>query len=90
MALVFELELPAFDYLDPDPRGAPSQLAHAIRRFALLPGGEPRPGGATGGAGLPRTVYVGLALDGEPEFDSITGIYGLRALPIRYDGSAQR
>ena len=32
----------------------------------------------------------GLALDGEPEFDSITGIYGLRALPIRYDGSAQR
>ncbi|CAA9479433.1 MAG: putative cytochrome P450 hydroxylase, partial [uncultured Solirubrobacterales bacterium] len=42
----------------PDPRGAPSQLAHAIRLFALLPGGEPRPGGAARGAGLPRTVYV--------------------------------
>ena len=26
----------------------------------------------------------GLALDGEPEFDSINGIYGLRALPIRF------
>ena len=26
----------------------------------------------------------GLALDGEPQFDSITGIYGLRALPVRF------
>jgi cytochrome P450 len=25
-----------------------------------------------------------LELDGEPEFDSITGIYGLRALPVRF------
>jgi cytochrome P450 len=26
----------------------------------------------------------GLALDGEPEFDSINGIYGLERLPIRW------
>jgi cytochrome P450 len=26
----------------------------------------------------------GLALDGEPEFDAITGIYGLRSLPVRF------
>ena len=28
----------------------------------------------------------GLALDGEPEYGSIDGIYGLDALPIRWDG----
>jgi cytochrome P450 len=28
----------------------------------------------------------GLALDGEPEYGSIDGIYGLEALPIRWDG----
>ena len=27
----------------------------------------------------------GLALDGEPEFDSINGIYGLGALPVRFE-----
>ena len=27
----------------------------------------------------------GLALDGAPEFDSINGIYGLRALPVRFE-----
>ena len=27
----------------------------------------------------------GLALDGEPEYGSIDGIYGLDALPVRWD-----
>jgi cytochrome P450 len=26
----------------------------------------------------------GLVLDGEPQYDGITGIYGLRALPVRF------
>jgi cytochrome P450 len=34
-------------------------------------------------AHLPR-VMPGLALDGDPEFDSINGIYGLERLPIRW------
>jgi hypothetical protein len=29
----------------------------------------------------------GLALDGEPEFDSINGIYGLGALPVRFEAA---
>ena len=28
----------------------------------------------------------GLALDGDPEYGSIDGIYGLDALPVRWDG----
>lgn len=32
---------------------------------------------------LPR-AWPGLALDGEPEFDSINGIYGLERLPVRW------
>jgi cytochrome P450 len=31
------------------------------------------------------SAMPGLALDGEPEFDSINGIYGLERLPIRWD-----
>ena len=30
---------------------------------------------------------TGLALDGEPELDTITGIYGLHRLPVRWDGA---
>jgi cytochrome P450 len=36
---------------------------------------------------LPRAM-PGLELDGEPEFDSINGIYGLDRLPIRWDAGA--
>jgi hypothetical protein len=27
----------------------------------------------------------GLALDGQPVYDSVNGIYGLEALPIRFE-----
>ncbi len=30
---------------------------------------------------------TGLALDGDPELDTITGIYGLNRLPVRWDGA---
>ncbi len=30
---------------------------------------------------------TGLALDGEPELDTITGIYGLHRLPVRWDAA---
>ena len=36
---------------------------------------------------LPQRM-PGLELDGEPELDSITGIYGVRALPVRWDQAA--
>jgi hypothetical protein len=28
----------------------------------------------------------GLALDGEPVYDTITGIYGMHSLPVRWSG----
>ena len=60
--------------------------ADVRRRHPLLPRREPGAGRAAGGRSRSwPSACAALALDGEPEFGTPSGIYGLEALPVKLD-----
>lgn len=69
MTVVSELELSGFDYTDPALRGARFHEAmRALRAEGWLAEGP----------------FGYVVLDREVEYESITGIYGLGKLPVRF------
>ncbi len=60
-----------------------ARMLDVRRRDPLLRRREPRPRRDAGGARVPGRERRSIGLDGEPEFGTPRGIYGLETLPVR-------